>query len=185
MKGFHESKLQLLDAGIQVLFSAQSTGVLEQRHYRFVTFVTHQRVRINGCLCSLAVLFPLMNDDRSQTKGIRNSLYSVSVAVCILYSCINIHFVQCLFRGFLESSETGIEVAVQEQRHFDRFIRLTKQALRCLAEAVVLIVRHVPPNGHEVYGGVYRHQHNQYYVRFNVHGVNHFNYLTFFAEKPF
>ena len=182
MKGFHESELQLFDAGIQVLFSAQSTGVLEQRYHCFATFVTHQRVRINGRLCSLAVLFPLMYDDRSQTQRI--SLFG-TLYIVPSYIAENIHFVQCLFRGFLESSETGIEVAVQEQCHFDRFIRLTKQALRCLAEAVVLIVRHVPPNGHEVYGSVYRHQHNQHYVRFNVHGVNHFNYLTFFAEKPF
>ena len=64
---FHESELELLDAGVEVLFAAEAAGVLEQRHHSALTLVTHQRIRINGRLGGLAVLLPLVNNDRSKT----------------------------------------------------------------------------------------------------------------------
>ena len=38
------------------------------------------------------------------------------------YIAENIHFGDGLFRRFLESSETGIQIPVEQQRHFDRCI---------------------------------------------------------------
>ena len=67
MERFHERELELLDAGVQVFFSAQAACVLEQCHHGAATFILHQRIGIDGGLCGLAVLLALMDDDRPES----------------------------------------------------------------------------------------------------------------------
>ena len=65
VQGFHEGELQLFNAGIEVLFAAESAGVLKQRHYGSAPLVRDKRVRIDGCLRRFAVLFPFVDDNRT------------------------------------------------------------------------------------------------------------------------
>ena len=67
VKRFHERKLEVLDARIQVLFAAEAARVLEQCNHRLAPLVLHQRVGINSRLGCLAVLCPLMDHDGTQT----------------------------------------------------------------------------------------------------------------------
>ena len=56
--------LILLDIMLPELNGLEASGVLEQRHHRLASLVLHQCIRIDGRLCGLAVLLPLMNQDR-------------------------------------------------------------------------------------------------------------------------
>ena len=67
---FHEGELELLDAGVEVLFAAEAAGVLEKRHYRPFSFVGKQGVGIDGRLRGLTVLLALMDDDGRETERI-------------------------------------------------------------------------------------------------------------------
>ena len=155
-----KSELHVLNAGIQVLLSAEASCILEQRDRCTFAFVLHHGVRIDGSLCRFAVLLALVNHNRMQTQR-----FGFLGVFCLGYLelSIDIHFFDCFLGGFLQTSETGIKVAVQEQGHFYRFVGIAQQILGGFAQTIVAVVRQIPTHNPYVCQHIDQHHAHCYY----------------------